>query len=71
MTALGHESAALPVADVFAGQAMAISDRPSLRPLNAVFGKPHAAALRGDRTIARQLLTQGRRISGQGPAPTG
>ncbi|MFD4914742.1 hypothetical protein ACFWNR_16120 [Streptomyces virginiae] len=50
---------------------MAISDRPSLRPLNAVFGKPHAAALRGDRTIARQLLTQGRRISGQGPAPTG
>ncbi|MFJ6501371.1 hypothetical protein [Streptomyces virginiae] len=50
---------------------MAISDRPSPHPLNAVFGKPHAAALRGDRTTARLLLTQGRCISGQRSAPTG
>ncbi|MFE5562891.1 helix-turn-helix domain-containing protein [Streptomyces sp. NPDC056544] len=60
--ALGYEGAALPVADVFADQAMAISDRPSLGLLNAVFGKAHAAAIRGDHTTARQLLTQGRRI---------
>ncbi|GGS39885.1 hypothetical protein Snoj_27450 [Streptomyces nojiriensis] len=46
--ALGYEGAALSVADVFADQAMAISDRPSLGLLNAVFGKAHAAALRGD-----------------------
>ncbi|MFA7768257.1 helix-turn-helix domain-containing protein [Streptomyces sp. NPDC048723] len=60
--ALGYEGAALPVADVLADQAMAISDRPSLGLLNAVFGKAHAAAVRGDHTTARQLLAEGRRI---------
>ncbi|WP_030729500.1 helix-turn-helix domain-containing protein [Streptomyces sp. NRRL S-237] len=60
--ALGYEGAALPVADVFADQAMALSDRPSLGLLNAVFGKAHAAALRGDRTTARRLLAEGRRV---------
>ncbi|MFF8262705.1 hypothetical protein [Streptomyces virginiae] len=60
--ALGYEGAALPIADVFADQATAISERPSLGLLNAVFGKAHTAALRGDHTIGRQLLAQGRRI---------
>ncbi|WP_430727713.1 hypothetical protein [Streptomyces virginiae] len=37
--ALGYEGAALPVADVFADQAIALSNnRPSLGLLNAVFG---------------------------------
>ncbi|MFJ3931718.1 MULTISPECIES: helix-turn-helix domain-containing protein [unclassified Streptomyces] len=57
--ALGYEGAALGVADVLADQAMAISDRPSLGLLNAVFGKAHAAAVRGDRATARRLLTEG------------
>ncbi|MFF4448344.1 hypothetical protein [Streptomyces sp. NPDC001502] len=52
--ALGYEGAALPVADVLADQAMALSDRPSLGLLDAVFGKAHAAALRGDHTTARR-----------------
>lgn len=60
--ALGYEGAVLPVADVLADQAMAISDRPSLGLLNAVFGKAHTAALRGDHTTARRLLAQGRRV---------
>ncbi|MFJ7592993.1 helix-turn-helix domain-containing protein [Streptomyces sp. NPDC097617] len=61
--ALGYEGAALPIADVFADQAIALSDnRPSLGLLNAVFGKAHAAALRGDHATARRLLAEGRRI---------
>lgn len=60
--ALGYEGASLGVADVLADQAMAISDRPSLGLLNAVMGKAHAAAIRGDHATARQLAQQGRRI---------
>ncbi|MFE5495277.1 helix-turn-helix domain-containing protein [Streptomyces virginiae] len=60
--ALGYEGAALPVADVFADQAIALSNTPSLGLLNAVFGKAHTAALRGDHTTAHRLLDQGRRI---------
>lgn len=60
--ALGYEGASLGVADIFADQARAISDKPSLGLLNAVMGKAHAAAIRGDRDTARRLLTEGRRI---------
>ncbi|MEU8782175.1 helix-turn-helix transcriptional regulator [Streptomyces sp. NPDC048637] len=60
--ALGYEGAALGVADVFADQAMAISDKPSLGLLNAIMGKAHAAALRGDLASARSLTAQGRRV---------
>ncbi|MER8070303.1 helix-turn-helix transcriptional regulator [Streptomyces sp. NPDC094034] len=60
--ALGYEGAALGVADVLADQAMAISDKPSLGLLNAVMGKAHAAAIRGDRDSALRLVDQGRRI---------
>lgn len=60
--ALGYEGASLGVADVLADQAMAISDKPSLGLLNAIMGKAHAAAIRGDDRTARQLLNQGRRV---------
>ncbi|MFC8375713.1 helix-turn-helix domain-containing protein [Streptomyces albidoflavus] len=60
--ALGYEGASLGVADVLADQAMAISARPSLGLLNAVMGKAHAAALRGDERTARALLDQGRAL---------
>ncbi|MCM2419747.1 helix-turn-helix transcriptional regulator [Streptomyces sp. RKAG293] len=60
--ALGYEGASLGVADVLADQALAVSDKPSLGLLNAVMGKAHAAALRGDRATALALVDQGRRI---------
>ncbi|MEU2392090.1 helix-turn-helix transcriptional regulator [Streptomyces sp. NPDC007369] len=60
--ALGYEGASLGVADVLADQALAIGGRPSLGLLNAVMGKAHAAALRGDRDSALKLADHGRRI---------
>ncbi|WP_017239699.1 helix-turn-helix domain-containing protein [Streptomyces sp. SS] len=60
--ALGYEGASLGVADVLADQALAISDKPSLGLLNAIFGKAHAAAIRGDADSARHLLDEGRRV---------
>ncbi|MFD8576717.1 hypothetical protein ACFV1H_15505 [Streptomyces virginiae] len=47
---------------MFADQAIALSNTPSLGLLNAVFGKAHTAALRGDRTTASRLLVEGRRV---------
>ncbi|MEV6325781.1 helix-turn-helix transcriptional regulator [Nocardia sp. NPDC051787] len=58
--ALGYEGAGLPVAHEFADQALAISERPGLGRLNAIWGKAHAAALRGDTHTARQLIDDGR-----------
>ncbi|GFE13560.1 hypothetical protein Sgleb_16070 [Streptomyces glebosus] len=60
--ALGYEGASLGVADMLADQAMAISKRPSLGLLNAIMGKAHTAAIRGDHDSARRLLTEGRRV---------
>ncbi|MFD6391828.1 helix-turn-helix domain-containing protein [Nocardia sp. NPDC060259] len=60
--ALGYEGASLPVATMFADQALAISDRPSLGRVNALYGKAHAAAITGDEATARALDTEGRRI---------
>ncbi|GFH36059.1 helix-turn-helix domain-containing protein [Streptomyces pacificus] len=60
--ALGYEGASLGVADVLADQAMAISGKPSLGLLNAIFGKAHAAVIRGDADTARKLMDDGRRI---------
>jgi hypothetical protein len=60
--ALGYEGAALGAAGLFADQALALTDRPSLGRLNAVMGKAHAAALRGDPASARALLDTGRRV---------
>lgn len=60
--ALGYEGASLGVADLFANQAMAISDKPSLGLLNAIMGKAHTAAIRGDKETARHFLTEGHRV---------
>ncbi|OSY48590.1 hypothetical protein BG846_05840 [Streptomyces fradiae ATCC 10745 = DSM 40063] len=60
--ALGYEGASLGVADMLADQAIAISDRPSLGLLNALYGKAHAAALRGDAETARRLMARGREV---------
>ncbi|MGH3343620.1 MAG: helix-turn-helix domain-containing protein [Carbonactinosporaceae bacterium] len=60
--ALGYEGASLGLADAFAQHAIAISDAPSLGRLNAVMGRAHVAAVRGDRPGALALLNEGRRI---------
>ncbi|MGW0391532.1 helix-turn-helix domain-containing protein [Streptomyces sp. NPDC003042] len=60
--ALGYEGASPGVADMLADQALAITEKPSLGLLNAVMGKAHAAALRGDRKTATELADKGRRI---------
>jgi transcriptional regulator with XRE-family HTH domain len=59
--ALGYEGAALPVASMFADQALALDDRPSLGRVNALLGRAHAAAIQGDHATAYDLLTDGRR----------
>ncbi|MGW6846402.1 MULTISPECIES: hypothetical protein [unclassified Streptomyces] len=45
-----------------ADQALALDERPSLGLLNAIYGKAHAAALRGDRAGALALDERGRRV---------
>jgi transcriptional regulator with XRE-family HTH domain len=60
--ALGYEGASLPLAEMFAGQATALSDAPSLGRLNAVMGMAHSAAIRGDHARALELLGEGRRL---------
>jgi transcriptional regulator with XRE-family HTH domain len=60
--ALGYEGASLPIATMFADQALAIDERPSLGRLNAIYGKAHAAAISGDSDAARVLDTEGRRV---------
>jgi transcriptional regulator with XRE-family HTH domain len=60
--ALGYEGASLSIADALADQAIALSDKPSLGRVNAVMGKAHAAAIRGDRATAQALAEEGRRI---------
>lgn len=60
--ALGYEGASLSLAETFANQALAISDKPSLGKLNALFGKAHVAAIKGDHKAARALLEEGRRV---------
>ncbi|MGH3928014.1 MAG: hypothetical protein ACRDTT_34985, partial [Pseudonocardiaceae bacterium] len=60
--ALGYEGSSLEAADVLAEQALALDGRPSLGRLNAVMGKAHVAALRGDSSTALRLLDEGRRV---------
>ena len=59
--ALGYEGESPSVVDMFAGEAMGISDKPSLGRLNATMGRAHAAVVRGDREGAFKLLEEGRR----------
>lgn len=61
--ALGYEGASLPVAAMFADQALAIGTaRPSLGKVNAIMGRAHAAAILGDRSTALDLVSAGRRV---------
>ncbi|MFJ6140834.1 helix-turn-helix domain-containing protein [Kitasatospora sp. NPDC092286] len=60
--ALGYEGASLAVADQLADQALALSPRPSLGRLNALMGKAHAAAIRGDHRGALVLMDDGWRV---------
>ncbi|MDQ3763836.1 MAG: helix-turn-helix domain-containing protein [Actinomycetota bacterium] len=60
--ALGYEGASLDAADLLAEQAIALDKQLSLGRLNAVMGKAHVAALRGDAHTAMQLLDEGRRV---------
>lgn len=60
--ALGYEGASLGIADVLADQAIELDDRPTLGRVNAVMGRAHVAALRGDGTTALALADEGRRV---------
>jgi hypothetical protein len=60
--ALGYEGAALGVAEMFADQAIAISEKFSLGRLNAVMAKAHVAAMRGEKQMALKLMNDGRRV---------
>jgi transcriptional regulator with XRE-family HTH domain len=60
--ALGYEGASLDAAEALAQQAIALDERPSLGRLNAIMGKAHVAALRGDSRTALRLLGEGRRV---------
>jgi hypothetical protein len=60
--ALGYEGASLGIADMLAEQAFQISEKPSIGLLNAIMGKAHAAAFRGDKGTALALLAEGRRV---------
>jgi transcriptional regulator with XRE-family HTH domain len=60
--ALGYEGACLDAADVLAEQAIALGMRPSIGRLNAIMGKAHIAAIRGDSRAAMVLLDEGRRV---------
>ncbi len=60
--ALGYEGQSLTVAEDLAEDALALSDSPSLGRLNAIMGKAHVAAIRGDDRTALHLLDQGRRV---------
>ncbi|GAA4911153.1 helix-turn-helix domain-containing protein [Streptomonospora salina] len=63
--ALGYEGAALGVADTLASQALEMDDKPSLGRVNAVMGRAHVRALRGDHQGARSLIDEGRRAFDQ------
>lgn len=60
--ALGYEGACLAAADTLAEQALALDSQPSIGRLNAIMGKAHVAAIRGDSSTAMILLDQGRKV---------
>jgi hypothetical protein len=60
--ALGYEGASLDAADQLAGQAIALDERPSIGRLNAIMGKAHVAAIRGDSLTAMPQVDEGRRV---------
>jgi hypothetical protein len=54
---------------MFAGQAIALDDRPSLGRLNALMGLAHAAVCEGDDETAREMLAAGRRVFDAAASP--
>jgi|HigsolmetaAR206D_1030411.scaffolds.fasta_scaffold04252_1 hypothetical protein len=60
--ALAYEGTHLPVAARLAGQAIALSDRPTPGRLAALTAQAHIAALRGDAATAVSLLDDARRL---------
>jgi hypothetical protein len=60
--ALGYEGASLDAAELLAEQAIALDQRPSLGRRNAVMGKAHVAAIRGDSRTVMAMLGEGRRV---------
>ena len=60
--AMAYEGKGLRAAGRLAGQAMALSDAPSLGRLNAVMAVAHAAGARGDAETAYRMLGEGRAL---------
>jgi transcriptional regulator with XRE-family HTH domain len=60
--AMAYEGKGLGTAGKLAGQAVALSDQPSLGRLNAVVALAHVAGAQGDAETAYGLLDQGRRL---------
>ncbi|MEE6258508.1 helix-turn-helix domain-containing protein [Plantactinospora sonchi] len=60
--ALAYEGTHLPVAARLAGQAVVLSDRPTLGRLNALTAQAHVAACRGDSATARSTMDDARRV---------
>lgn len=59
--ALGYEGAALPTALRFADEALELTDKPTGGRLNALMGKVHVLALRGQDDEARRLWDEAQR----------
>lgn len=69
--ALAYEGAALPVAERFAAEALALAERPSIGRLNALVAGAHVAAGRGPTSWERSRPTRRRGGSSTGsPATT-
>lgn len=60
--ALAYEGTHLSVATRLAGQAVALSERPTLGRLNALTAQAHVAACRGDSGTARSTMDDARRV---------
>ncbi|MGC4807489.1 helix-turn-helix domain-containing protein [Micromonospora sp. DT233] len=60
--ALAYEGAALPTAQRYADEALALSDRPSLGRLQALMARAHVAAARGDTAAAIAADQDARRV---------
>jgi hypothetical protein len=60
--ALAYEAAELPTARQLAGEALALSDRPTLGRLNALVAQAHILGVRGDAKAALTTLDDARRV---------
>jgi hypothetical protein len=60
--ALAYEAAELPTARQLVGEALALSDQPTLGRLNALVAKAHILGVRGDAKAALSTLDDARRV---------